>query len=228
MIDDEIPKADPIARIERQLERASLFTHTALSKNAEEGYEVASLSFGLVDLLVQKGLITRDEVLESAHAVREEMHAQGETTGPGIALRVDAPVEPGRETVLVNCGERLPICKAICCKLSFALTAQEVEAGHVKWDLGMPYHIRQESSGFCTHLRDDPRGCGVYEHRPAICRRYSCAGDERIWKDFGRMVLNDEWINTHLYGTTPRLSAAQMMPVDSPLPPEGQGDPVLE
>ena len=220
MIDHAIPEVDPIARIERQLERASLFTHTALSKNAEEGYEVASVALGLVDLLVQKELITRNEVLKSARAVRNEMHARGETTGPGVALRVDAPVESGRETVLVNCQERLPICKAICCKLSFALTAGEVEAGDVKWDLGMPYHIRQESSGFCTHLRDDPRGCGVYEHRPAICRRYSCAGDERIWKDFGGMVLNDEWINTHLGGTTPRLAAAQMMPVELPLPPE--------
>jgi hypothetical protein len=109
-------------------------------------------------------------------------------------------VEPGQETVLVNCQERLPICRAICCKLSFALTAKEVEAGHVKWDIGMPYHIRHEASGFCTHLQDNPRGCGVYEHRPAICRRWSCAGDERIWKDFDGMVLNDEWINAHLGG----------------------------
>jgi hypothetical protein len=172
MIGDEFPKVDPIARIERQLERGSLFTHTALSKNAEEACEVASLAFGLVDLLVQKGVIAHHEVLESARAVREEMHAQGEMTGPGVALRIDAPAEPGRETVLVNCQERLPICKAICCKLSFALTAQEVEDGHVRWDLGMPYNIRQEASGFCTHLQDDPRGCGVYgapaRHLPPI------------------------------------------------------------
>ncbi len=225
MIDDEIHEVDPIARIERQLERGSLFTHTALSKNAEETHEVASLAFGLVDLLVQKGLIARDEVLESARTVREEMDARGDTTGPGVALRVDAPVEPAVDTVLVNCQERLPICKAICCKLSFALTAQEVEAGNVRWDLGMPYHIRHEASGFCTHLRDDPRGCGVYQHRPAICRRYSCAGDERIWKDFHGMVLNDEWINAHLGGTTPRLAAAQMVPVEAALPSEGQTDP---
>jgi Fe-S-cluster containining protein len=228
MIDDEIPEVDPITRIERQLERGSLFTHTVLSKSAEEQHEVASLAFGLVDLLVQKRLITRDELLESVRAVREEMHARGETTGPGVALRVDAPAKPGRETVLVNCQERLPICKAICCKLSFALTAQEVEAGHVKWDLGMPYHIRHEASGFCTHLRDDPRCCGVYELRPAICRRYSCAGDERIWKDFDAMLLNDEWIHAHLGGTTPRLAAAQMVTVEPALPPGGAGKPAIE
>jgi Fe-S-cluster containining protein len=228
MIDDEIPEVDPITRIERQLERGSLFTHTALSRNAEVAHEVASIAFGLVDLLVHKGLVSRDEVLESARAVREEMVARGETVGPGVALRVDAPVEPGQETVLVNCQERLLICRAICCKLSFALTAQEVEAGHVKWDLGMPYHIRHEASGFCTHLQDNPRGCGVYEHRPAICRRWSCAGDERIWTDFDAMVLNDQWINAHLGGTTPRLAAAQMVPLESALPPEGQAISVRE
>ena len=90
----------------------------------------------------------------------------------------------------------------------------------------MPYYIRHEASGFCTHLRDDPRGCGVYENRPAICRRYSCAGDERIWKDFDGMVLNDEWINAHLGGTTPRLASAKMIPVEPALPPEGEGEPV--
>jgi Fe-S-cluster containining protein len=212
-IDAEIPDVDPVTRIERQLERASLFTHSALSLNAEETHEVASLTFALVDLLIDKGLVSRDEVFDSARAVRDELDGRGERPSPGVALRMDAPAEPGGETVLVNCEERLPICHAICCKLNFALTAEEVEAGNVKWDLGMPYHIRQEASGFCTHLRDEPRGCGVYENRPAICRRYSCAGDARIWKDFEGMVLNDEWINANLAGgTMPRLLAAQMQP----------------
>ena len=49
-------------------------------------------------------------------------------------------MELGQETVLVSCQERLPICRAICCKLSFGLTAQEVGAGHVKWDIGMPWY----------------------------------------------------------------------------------------
>ena len=31
-----------------------------------------------------------------------------------------------------------------------------------------------------------------------MCRRYSCAGDTRIWKDFEAMELNEEWIREHL------------------------------
>jgi Fe-S-cluster containining protein len=211
MIDAEVPHLDPLQRLERQIERGSLFTHTALSDNAGEVQEVASFAYGLIDLLVRKGLVTRDEVLQSAQGVRQQMDASGESAKPGIALRVDGPPEPGQETVLVNCAERIPICKAICCKLSFALTADEVEDGHVKWDLGVPYYIRREATGFCTHLRDTPRGCGVYEHRPAICRRYSCATDTRIWSDFEGMVLNEEWINEHLAGNVARLVRTEMI-----------------
>jgi hypothetical protein len=35
----------------------------------------------------------------------------------------------------------------------------------------------------------------VYEDRPQVCRAYTCAGDERIWKDFDNMVLNEEFLN---------------------------------
>ena len=211
MINDEVPDIHPIQRLVRQVERASLFTHTALSENAEATREVASMTFALVDLLTDKGLISEMEVLGSARAVRDEMAARGEDSAPGVAFRVDPRVDPDDEEVFVNCEERIPVCKAICCKLWFPLTVEEVEAGDVKWDLGMPYHIRQEETGFCTHLRDEPRGCGVYTDRPAICRRYTCADDERIWKDFDGMVLNEEWINEHLAGTTHRLVEAQMI-----------------
>jgi hypothetical protein len=40
-------------------------------------------------------------------------------------------------------------------------------------------------------------GCTVYADRPAICRRWSCANDARIWKDFERMELNVAWLSTN-------------------------------
>src|SRR2546423_2618707 len=49
---------------------------------------------------------------------------------PSIALRVESEhLEPPAQ---VNCGERMHICHAVCCKLNFALTAEEVDAGKVK------------------------------------------------------------------------------------------------
>lgn len=222
--------ADPLHRLERQVERGSLFVHTAVSRNADQIHEVESFVYGLVDVLVQKGVITQDELLNAAGAVHQQMEQAGETVGPGIALRVDGPrgaQEP--EFVAVNCAERLHVCRSVCCGLNFALTAEEVESGKIKWDLGAPYYIRQESNGCCTHLRADRRGCSIYADRPGVCRGYSCAKDERIWKDFDGMVLNEEWIAEHLGEHRLRLASARMLPV-FPAPrlphPLGEGTPV--
>ncbi|HEX5872349.1 MAG TPA: YkgJ family cysteine cluster protein [Longimicrobium sp.] len=222
--------ADPLHRLERQVERGSLFVHTAVSRNADQVHEVESFVYGLIDVLVQKGVVTQDELLQAAGGVRRQMEEAGQTVGPGLALRVDGPEgAPEPPFVPVNCAERLHVCKAACCSLNFALSAEEVEGGRVKWDLGAPYYIRQESSGCCTHLTPDRRGCSVYADRPGVCRRYSCAHDERIWKDFDGMVLNDEWIATHLGENRLRLASARMLPV-FPAPrlphPLGEGLPI--
>ncbi|HYH84991.1 MAG TPA: YkgJ family cysteine cluster protein [Pyrinomonadaceae bacterium] len=199
-------------QLERQIERGNLFTHTALSDNAERIHEAESFLYGLIDVLVEKGLATPEEVFEAASKVRGEMDAKGETLGPGVALRVDSKREARGDFVEVNCAERMHVCKAVCCKLNFALSAEEVESGKVKWDLGRPYFIRREASGHCTHYDAGNGCCSIYEDRPAVCRGYSCAGDKRIWKDFEKMQLNDEWLGEHLSGeTVPRLASAMLM-----------------
>jgi Fe-S-cluster containining protein len=191
---------DTTSELERQTERAQLFTHTALGRHALRLHEVESFTFGLLDLLLAKGVISEQEVSGAVERVRGESAERGESLGVGVAVRVDAPETATTPDVTVNCAERMHICHSICCKLDFALTTQEVEAGGVRWDLGRPYHIRHEADGFCTH-RDRTTGfCGAYACRPAICRTYSCAHDTRIWKDFERMELNTEWIEAHLQG----------------------------
>lgn len=200
-----------LVQLERQVERGSLFTHTALSNNAERLHEAESFLYGLIDVLVALGVTTSDEVAEAAGRVRREMAEKGETLGPGVALRVEETRAPA-EFVPVNCNERIHICKAICCKLNFTLTANEIESGQVKWDLGRPYYIRQEASGYCTH-NDTKKGCcSIYHNRPGVCRNYSCANDKRIWKDFEKMELNEEWLAENLAGESkPRLARALML-----------------
>jgi hypothetical protein len=116
-----------------------------------------SFLYGLIDVLIEKKIATPDEILQATEKVRREMEKRGETLGPGIALRVDEDESGEDEFVAINCSERLHICKAICCSLSFALSAEEVESGKIKWDLGQPYYIRQEKSGCCTHLDPEER-----------------------------------------------------------------------
>lgn len=203
-----------LAQLERQVERGSLFTHTIVSRNADQIHEAQSFLYGVIDLLIEKGIVTQDEVSQSASKVRQEMDEKGLTVGPGIALRIEGDNNNKDDFVPVNCSERLHICKAVCCKLHFALTVEEVESGQIKWDLGAPYYIRHESTGCCHHLDPNTRGCSIYGNRPGVCRRYSCARDERIWKDFEKMELNEEWIRDNLTESRPRLAHALMIRQD--------------
>jgi Fe-S-cluster containining protein len=124
------------------------------------------------------------------------MDAQMHVKWPSIALATEQ--EETRPRVEVNCAERLHVCHAVCCKLSFALTSAEVDSGKVKWDLGFPYFIRHGSNSYCTHNDTETGRCAIYADRPGVCRRYSCVDDPRIWKDFDNMVLNEDWIRANL------------------------------
>jgi Fe-S-cluster containining protein len=197
--------------LERQVERGQLFAHTALGESFTRLGETEVFLHGLLDLLLAKGIINEDELSATMLNVRQELVDRGELAGPGIAVRIEEPEDTPRPPVEVDCKARMHICHAVCCKLDFALSIAEVEVGKIKWDLGRPYFIRHEEDGYCTHIESEAGGCKIYCDRPAICRWYSCAGDERIWKNFEKMELNEEWIEAHLSPTTsPRLTGTLM------------------
>ena len=200
--------------LERQVERGGLFTHTALSECAERLTEVETMLYGLLDVLAADGAVDPARVAAAAASVRSQLDLRGETVSPGVALRVDP--QDGPSFTPVNCAERMHICHAICCRLHFALTAAEVEGGIAKWDLGQPYRIRQSASGTCVHNETETGRCGIYDDRPVVCKRYSCANDTRIWSDFERMELNQEWIEENLNGSEPQLVRTSMVWVNTP------------
>ncbi|HLB71711.1 MAG TPA: YkgJ family cysteine cluster protein [Candidatus Methanoperedens sp.] len=201
-------QAEEQDKLHRQVERASLFTHTSLTGLAARVNESESFLYALIDLMIQKGVIAPEEVIEIVQQVRKELIEKQEVAHPGLAMRVDG--DEGGEHTPVNCEERWHVCNAICCKLDFALNAEEVESGRIKWDMGRPYYIRHEENCFCAHLNLKTKQCGIYQNRPGICKKYSCAKDIRIWKDFEKMELNYDFINTHLREAKPKL-------IDSPM-----------
>lgn len=192
---------------ESQVEEAGLFTHSALSAHAERINRVEAFLYGLADALLDGGHVTEEQLRARAAGVAEELRQSGEALSGGVLMRVDADEQAAE--VKVDCAARMHVCKGICCRLSFPLSAAEVEGGHVKWELGKPYFARKNEAGACVH-QTEAGGCGVYDNRPRICRTYSCAHDERIWKDFDRMILNQEWIDEHLRPERPRLVAIRM------------------
>jgi Fe-S-cluster containining protein len=186
-----------LEELERQTERGNLFTHTVLTDQIVRQNESDSFLFGLIDYLTQKGIIVPDDLEKYVSSVKKETIDKKEYAQLGVAIRVDAENE-SHQFIPVNCEERLPICKAACCKLSFALSIQEIETGEIKWELGKPYHIRHQANGYCCHLKNEDKKCTLYEKRPSVCKKYSCANDKRIWTDFDKMVLNNEWIDANL------------------------------
>jgi hypothetical protein len=66
-----------IDSVEQQVERGSLFMHTALTETAERVTEVETFLYGLVDVLVTRQVINEDALGEAAAAVRDELDQQG-------------------------------------------------------------------------------------------------------------------------------------------------------
>jgi len=191
---------DPLTELDRQVQRASFFTQAVLQRTSQRVSETEGILARVIDQLAYQGLLDPEAL--GLVAEEPETVALGEPqpttiTWPVIAIREDEAGEPA-STREVDCEARMPVCKAVCCRLKFPLSATEVEAGAVRWDLGHPYLIRHESDGYCTHLDRATHGCGVYASRPGVCRSYSCAGDARIWSDFDAMELNLAWIEEHL------------------------------
>jgi Fe-S-cluster containining protein len=147
-----------------------------------------------------------------AEAADGDGHGDGSANGNGQG---SAPRQaPAAVEVEVDCDARMHICKAACCSLPFPLSADEVEAGKVKWDLGHPYVIRHSEAGYCVHNERSTGGCDVYDHRPGVCRGYSCAEDDRIWLDFDNMVLNEDFLgNRHRADFQFKPATAEAVPV---------------
>lgn len=194
---------DPVEELDAQLRKSSFFMQASLEKTGQLAQRLDAYLTGLLDLLVDTGVIDTDRLGEIVNRNRElqaREHAErlAENAGldawPLVVLRDEKPDEPTEPEIPVDCAARMHICKAVCCSLRFPLGASEVEGGKVKFEVGHPYLIRQSEHGYCVHNDRATGGCGIYEDRPQVCREYSCANDKRIWADFENMILNEEFL----------------------------------
>lgn len=203
------PMIEPLAGLERQVERDSFRSQSLFNLAFDRLTELEQLLLGLLDTLIKRGVVTESEVAPAARAIGEQVAARGEGREHAVILREDSAEQAAKPEAVVDCAARLHVCKAVCCRLSVKLSAEEVESGKVRWDLGRPYLLRREADGRCTHQDRGTLFCAAYEDRPRPCRQYSCANDRRIWRDFDGMVLNQEWIDANLGPDQPRLIQLQ-------------------
>lgn len=191
--------------LERQVERSGVRTQSLFNRTFERLSEVEAMLLGLLDVLLAHKVITEAEIEPAVRRIEEQVVARGDEQLQAVALRTDDAAAAARPEAVVDCAARMHVCHAVCCKLAVKLDATEVEGGRLRWDLGRPYYLRKEADGRCTHQDRSSGGCGAYADRPKPCRQYSCAGDRRIWKDFDRMILNDEWLASHFKADEPQF-----------------------
>lgn len=192
-LEDKIEKEN-IKEIERQLERLGFFTQNGLTSLTRRVNELEATLYGLINTLLMGETIDGAKLKEVSALVSKSMVEKGEHHSVSILMSGHDDSKDGANVPMVNCEERIHICKAVCCKLRFALEPEEIEGGIVKWDLGIPYQIRQRKDGYCSHMNSEKSCCTIYNDRPKVCSKYNCTNDKRIWTDFEAKELNHEWI----------------------------------
>jgi Fe-S-cluster containining protein len=101
-------------------------------------------------------------------------------------------VEENENEVMIDHNGRLSLCRAVCCSFTFALTKEEVQKGHIKWDPKRPYFIARDDEGFCLHLDRKTFTCSIWEERPERCRHYDCRKDPSVWLDWEKNIINPD------------------------------------
>jgi hypothetical protein len=170
-----------------------LYTHSRANANTSRLLEATSFLYALIELLAEKGIITIEELDARKTTVAKRVEKRFLDKGMGVNLQepeLDKYAFQGE--VQIDCGSRVHLCQAACCRLWFPLSRQDVDEGVVRWDLRFPYIIAQDGDGYCKHLDHATGQCAVYQHRPLPCRTFDCRKDQRIWLDFENKVINPD------------------------------------
>lgn len=184
---------DACRRLRREVSEGLVSADARLSKTRIDSLEAAAFLYALVELLVEKNLLSIDELDDRKRDVAKRLVRKHEDDGGGVLLQ-----EPEydkynfQEEVEIDCATRIHLCGAACCRLPFALSRQDIREGVVRWDLGQPYLIAQGEDGYCTHLQPGNCRCTVHEKRPVPCRAYDCRKEKKIWLDFEKGVVNPD------------------------------------
>jgi Fe-S-cluster containining protein len=167
-----------------------LYSYRQMDTNAVKVYEASASIYSLIELLVAKGIIDIEELEQRKKAEQKRLEESYKKDGIGVRVQnLDVDKYSLKDEAKIDCEKRLPICRAACCALTYALSIQDINEG-IRWSLGKPFMNARKADGYCIHLQRDTLRCSLYEHRPSVCRQYSCRNDQRIWLDFDKMIIN--------------------------------------
>ena len=177
---DDAPVTD------RALQGALRTTYQMLARQRLDLERVERTVEALMAAVVEANLVPEDaidaQLADADRAVRERRRPEATVLLDDTADKraVDGPP--------IDCASLLHLCLGRCCKLDVALSAQDLDEGKLRWRYERPYVLRQDRDGYCAHIDRGSLGCTVYADRPAMCRKFDCRNDKRIWIDFAAQV----------------------------------------
>lgn len=192
--DNQELMAETIKQLRHELVGGLLYTHSRANSNTNRLLEATSFLYALIEILQEKGILTIEELDDRKATVAQRLEKRFLDKGMGVVLQEPEQDKYALEEkeVQIDCENRIHLCKAACCRLSFPLSMQDINEGIVKWDLRSPYLIAQDTEGYCQHLDRGACHCTIRDHRPVPCRAYDCRNDPRIWVDFDNQVANPD------------------------------------
>ena len=174
-----------ISKALKEIERGLRFTHVMMSVDQDQGNEAVAYVQALADVLVEKGILSHEELEEPLERARQEI---AQVMMPRVRLAdMGDKYAPG-QGVQIDCASLIPLCHGRCCSFKFFLTKQDLDEGAARWDYGNPYWIKQARDGYCVHSQPDTRACAIHSLRPHVCRQFDCRKDSRIWIDFENRI----------------------------------------
>jgi hypothetical protein len=194
----EKPQKEPISEILNELSSGLVYLHARLDDNTSTSIGSAAKLAALVEILAEKGVVESGDVEERSKRLLLDLMMAYAERGIGVEY-LDAKyddVTPDNEA-RIDCADRVSLCRAVCCRLPFALTEKEVRKGVIRWNFGRPYLIARGADGYCSHFDRGRFTCEIYEDRPVSCRLFDCRTDARwpIWEDFEAKSVNNDLLN---------------------------------
>ena len=111
-----------------------LCAHSRLNSNTSKTLEAASFLYALVELLYEKDIISVEELGARKISVGRRLAAEFQAKAMGALLQEPAYDKyTFKNSISVDCRERINLCRGACCRIPFALSGQDIQEGIVRW-----------------------------------------------------------------------------------------------
>ncbi len=198
-MDPEVLNKDYGFSIDSRKETATglRYCHSRINDNTTKTLESTAFLYALIEILLEKGMLPVEELDSRKKKIASRLVEKFSQSGTGLMYQ-DSDLDKYEfdEEAEVDCQSNLAACKAVCCKLPFALSEQDVEEGIVKWNFKRPYLIAHDEDGYCVHLDRETFHCTIRDNRPLPCRGFDCRSSERwpIWENYSEKRVNVQFI----------------------------------